>query len=153
MRTHRIATTLLGICVAVGATMVAPAPASASVSHICATMVTGAVNQASQGIVRRTPAGHSHDIAWHFFTTASCTGFFPEGGSLRVRVRFLQRNSSGGCTTNVLFDGDVRIFTGPQRQTLATDVLPGTCYRLTWRPTNSAAANKSLPGSIVLLDT
>jgi hypothetical protein len=150
---NRVLRAFVVVGVAAGVTMVAPAPAFASVSNICGTMVTGAVDELSHGRVRQTSGGHLHDIAWHFFTTPSCTGFFPDGGSLRVRVQFLQRNSSGGCTTNVLSSGVLRIFTGPQRQTLATDVLSGTCYRLVWRPTNSVTANRSLPGTIVLLDT
>ncbi|HZM76505.1 MAG TPA: hypothetical protein VFC19_12305 [Candidatus Limnocylindrales bacterium] len=132
------------------------APASAHSTSICSSMSMGAVEELRLGAVRQlTNTSHNHDIRWDIGHTGCGASNFPNGGILRVRVRFIQKNSSGGCTNPpvALFDGDLRIYTGNQVMTLATNVLPTTCYRLIWRPTTANLANRTIFGAIILLQS
>jgi hypothetical protein len=116
-------------------------------------MSMGAVDELRLGAVRQiTSTSHNHDIRWDIGVTGCGASNFPAGGSLRVRVRFIAKNSSGGCTNPpvTLFESDVQIYTGNQAFTLATDVLPTTCYRLIWRPTTSNLAGRTIFGAIIL---
>lgn len=135
----------------VGGLLVAAPPAAAHSQNICTSMTTSPVGELSSGAIRQLPsAAHQHRILWSFQVADRCPVSFPAGGSLNVRIRFLQRNSSGGCTSTPVSDGGLTVFTGAQRQLLADNIRPSTCYRLIWRPNNAAAANRTLPGALVI---
>lgn len=127
------------------------APASAHSTSQCSSMSMGAVDELRLGAVRQlASSSHNHNIRWDIGATGCGASNFPSGGSLRVRVRFIQKNASGGCTNPpvALFDGDLKIYTGNQVMTLATGVLPTTCYRLIWRPTTANLAGRTISGAI-----
>jgi hypothetical protein len=135
----------------VGGLLVAAPPAAAHNATICSSMGTAGVGVLSSGQIRQLPsAAHQHRILWSFQVADRCPVSFPAGGSLNVRVRFLQRDSSGGCTSNPVSDGRLAVFTGADRRLLVDDVLPSTCYRLIWRPNNAATANRTLRGALVI---
>ena len=126
-------------------------PASAHTVYQCSSMSMGAVNELRLGGVRQIGNhNHNHDIRWGI-GYADCGSNFPSGGSLNVRVRFIKKNSSGGCTNPpvTITDGALQVFTGNQTKTLATDVLPTTCYRIIWRPTTGNLAGRTVHGALI----
>jgi hypothetical protein len=141
---------LVAVIVA-GGILVGVSPAAAHSGNLCTGMKTSGVGVLSLGAIRQLGSGHNHDIGWSFAGRADCAAAFPIFGDLRVRVRFIARSSSGGCTTTAIGDGGLVIFTAPQTKILATDVLPGTCYRLIWRPMDALTANTKLPGTLFTL--
>jgi hypothetical protein len=139
----------------VAAMFIGVAPASAHDSKLCSNMPTGARNVVKYGgILQLDNVSHSHDISWTFAQYDTCAGSFPSGGRIEVAVQFRKRGTSGclNQTHPSEPDGAWKLYDAKESHTLATDVSGTTCYRLKWRATNDAAANRSTQGTIRAVD-
>ncbi|HEY6737574.1 MAG TPA: hypothetical protein VI076_01890 [Actinopolymorphaceae bacterium] len=136
-----VAATLVGVA----------APASAHGSRLCSYMPTGAGNEVRQGgVLKLDDVAHAHDIRWLFWDYQDCAGAFPTGGRIDVAVRFLVPTANG-CTTQRKYDTPWKSYDDVTRvQTLAEDVVRGTCYRLIWRATNVQAMFEYPRGALVV---
>ena len=142
----------------VAATLFGAGPASAHSDYICSYMPAGAGNEVMQGgVLKLDNSGHNHDISWVFYDE-SCPTSYPEGAELEVAVRFLVPTSTG-CTTTPRYDTAWKRYDLSDGypayggHVLATNVLPGTCYRLIWRATNFDAMFASFRGMLLASDS
>lgn len=148
MKSRKMVQAALLAAITLGGLVVGASPAAAHSGYDCTYMTTGGVGVLTSGAIRQLGGGHSHKIGWSFTGRNGCDAFFPSGGSLNVRVRFLQRSPSGGCTSTAIRDSELTVFRSEQTVTLTGSEPSGTCYRLIWRPNNAAAANRTLPGTL-----
>lgn len=140
-RTMRMLVAFVLVIAAMGIGM---PPAKAATTYQC----TGAASTGSVGVwttgstVRYTGGSTNSGIMWSFFTGTGCPNSFLPGqptASLSMRVAFC--SGSGGTSNGTTF-------TTVTAAMLATNVLPGTCFRVQWRPNNAATANKPFHGKI-----
>lgn len=93
--------------------------------------------------VRTTTNNGKSSIVWSFYTSTGCPNSFLPGGAnqnLGMKVQFC---SGGGGQSYT------RTFTSASTKSIATQVMPNTCFKVMWRPNNAATDHESFHGKLL----
>ncbi|NOX30899.1 MAG: hypothetical protein GXP35_12755 [Actinobacteria bacterium] len=117
--------------------------AQAATSYNCTGAYTSSQAWHTGSTTRWTGGTSRSNIIWSFFTTTGCSGsFLPGGASANLSMRVLFCSGSGGTSGG-------STFTSVTAKYLATSVKAGTCFKVQWRPNNSATDYEDFDGKII----
>lgn len=145
MLNRRRALRLLVVMILLVATLgVGQGQAQAHSTYACTGANTSSQSWHTGSNVRFTASNHGNtNVVWSFFTTTGCSSsVLPGGGSANLSMRLQFCSGGGGNSIGSTFSS----VTAKQ---LATSVLPGTCFKVQWRPNNSATDFANFHGKLL----